>query len=71
ATVLPVWLEVICRDLTLIFLPLVGPLSSWWVWDLLLLLNKPHRINRVFTIRFNNLNSRKLISSRYANGKNK
>ncbi|WP_210729714.1 hypothetical protein, partial [Rothia terrae] len=41
ATVLPVWLEVICRDLTLIFLPLVGPLSSWWVWGVLLLLNKP------------------------------
>ena len=39
-----VWLEVICRDLTLIFLPRVGPLSSWWVWGVCLLLNKPHYI---------------------------
>ncbi|MFC6354412.1 hypothetical protein ACFP6B_10995, partial [Rothia nasimurium] len=26
---------------TLIFLPRVGPLSSWWVWGACLLLNKP------------------------------
>ena len=45
ATVLPVWLEVICSDLILLFLPLVGPLSSWWGVGVFLLLNKPHYLD--------------------------
>ncbi|MFC6354417.1 phosphotransferase family protein, partial [Rothia nasimurium] len=31
---------------TLIFLPRVGPLSSWWVWGACLLLNKPLWLSR-------------------------
>ncbi|WP_345446343.1 hypothetical protein, partial [Rothia endophytica] len=45
ATVLPVWLEVICSDLILLFLPLVGPLSSWWGVGVFLLLNKPQYVS--------------------------
>lgn len=37
-----------CRDLTLIFLPWVGPLSSWWVWGACLLLNKPQVLEEFF-----------------------
>ena len=36
--------ENVCSDLFSIFLPLVGPLSSWWVRGGSLLLNKPQGI---------------------------